>query len=489
MRGLVTDRSGVISMLFGLAAMVLFLACGGAVDFARVSNAKTKAQTAVDAAVIAGAREILLNDLQPGQQVNDKIVDFTQSRLTGATWTEISYQVTATRAEVNAVYRGELDSTLLKLIGMDKLPFEVKTRAILGDINLEMSLVVDTTGSIRNNGHINSITSALTDLVGDLEPMKPKISLVPFAETVNLGSNYQNSWIDFLGLSPTHGIMFDESVLPVVHHGMFARMNMSWNGCVEMRALPYDVTDDPPQIFRPATLWVPYFGPSIDPFGNYLRSGYQVHNGLNVVRNPNSYSPSNLSGVDDPGHSGENYSPLSNCPRSPLRPLSTDYSAIKSAINSLDFDGGTNIPSGLAWGWRTLSPGEPFTEGASYSDEKTRKVLILLSDGKNDMKLEYNGYGIYYDKRLGQSGTNYTEMTPLINGRMQQLCSNIKATGIELYVVSYALASDAETLAHKALMDQCASTPQHHFNAANPGALRNALKEIVKRETPIRIAS
>ncbi len=43
----------------------------------------------------------------------------------------------------------------------------------------------------------------------------------------------------------------------------------------------------------------------------------------------------------------------------------------------------TSIGEGAAWGWRTLSPGAPFTEGRPYGAEENQKVLVLMTDGQN----------------------------------------------------------------------------------------------------------
>ncbi|MBA4174501.1 MAG: hypothetical protein C0511_18080 [Hyphomicrobium sp.] len=134
-----------------------------------------------------------------------------------------------------------------------------------------------------------------------------------------------------------------------------------------------------------------------------------------------------------------------------------------------------------------LSPGEPFAQGAAYSALDTRKVLVLLTDGQNDMKVEANGFGMFYDKRMGQTGKSWIAMTPLVDSRMDLLCKNIKASGVAIYIISYALGNTAETAKQKARMDKCASSPDNHFDAENPAELRRALVNIVRSVTPITL--
>ena len=45
--------------------------------------------------------------------------------------------------------------------------------------------------------------------------------------------------------------------------------------------------------------------------------------------------------------------------------------------------GDTNVPEGMAWGWRVVSGGEPFTEGRPDDEKGNDKVVIVLTDGAN----------------------------------------------------------------------------------------------------------
>ena len=48
--------------------------------------------------------------------------------------------------------------------------------------------------------------------------------------------------------------------------------------------------------------------------------------------------------------------------RRQIVPMTHDRGKIEDGIDAMTADGNTVIPEGLAWGWRTLSPGEPFTK-------------------------------------------------------------------------------------------------------------------------------
>ena len=85
--------------------------------------------------------------------------------------------------------------------------------------------------------------------------------------------------------------------------------------------------------------------------------------------------------VDDDG-------PNASCTNTPITPL-TDVSttagqtSIKASIDAMSPDGATNVPEGMAWGWRVLSSGAPFTEGRPETEKGNDKVVIVLTDGAN----------------------------------------------------------------------------------------------------------
>lgn len=481
------DNRGSIVVAFAIWATVLLTVSGGAIDASRVYSAQQSTQSALDAAVLSGAQGILIANLKSEDEIGAVVRSFFEENVKTYDVRAESVEIVVGKEDVTATAMIDIETPFFSMARVPSVKFRVHARAEIAPLNLEIALVVDTTGSMQINGHVGNVTNALNDLITDLEPLAPKLALVPFAETVNLGEHWKPSWIDIDGRSPTHGILFDESKGQVKHHDMFAKLNLSWNGCVEMRPVPYDISDEPPTSANPSTQFVPFFSPAINPYGNYFKNGYVNLGGIGVVRDPKRYSLDNLAKIKDPNRQGD-YDPVSNCPLNSIVPLTSDYSAIRYAINGLVYDGGTNIPSGMSWGWHVLSPGEPFTEGASYSDKHSRKIMILVSDGKNDMIVETNGYGMFYDGRLGQSKKTWNEMTPLVNARMDKLCQNIKDAGVTIYVVSYALPTNAETELHKQRMDKCASSPESHFDAATPDALRSSLARIVQLETPVRLA-
>jgi Flp pilus assembly protein TadG len=174
--------------------------------------------------------------------------------------------------------------------------------------------------------------------------------------------------------------------------------------------------------------------------------------------NPDSTTRNDSSNIPVTGTFG---GPNSGCTVNPITPLTGSKSTLTTAINNMAAFGGTNSAEGLAWGWRTLTPSEPFTEGSAISRKDIDRVIILLTDGANQLlsvpgtdyasnRSYYGAYGITgykFNSTPGAVGTaltsasdarvfsnvtvsspafNSTKYTTAINARMAQICDNIK---------------------------------------------------------------
>src|SRR5438045_6544075 len=75
----------------------------------------------------------------------------------------------------------------------------------------------------------------------------------------------------------------------------------------------------------------------------------------------------------------------------PIVPLSSDWSALKTAIGNLEPTGNTNQGIGLGWGWLTLGASDPFNAPAKDIANYTYKeAIVLLSEGLNRQNRWYS---------------------------------------------------------------------------------------------------
>jgi len=182
------------------------------------------------------------------------------------------------------------------------------------------------------------------------------------------------------------------------------------------------------------------------------------------------------------------------CTSAPLLPLSTAKTTIKNAINAMVAQGATGVNEGAAWGWRTLSPGQPFTEGRPYNTKNNTKVLVLMTDGQNTyypnskfLKSWYDVYGYVDRNHMGSTSTNSSTLTQIMDQRTLQICSNIKAAGIVIYTVAFQIPGDeAGALT---LLNSCASDKDKYFAPGTDAELLAAFNAIGQDITELRVSN
>jgi hypothetical protein len=163
------------------------------------------------------------------------------------------------------------------------------------------------------------------------------------------------------------------------------------------------------------------------------------------------------------------------CSTSGITRLNQSKSTITNAINTLVPNGQTNIPQGLAWAWRVLTPGAPYEEAEAAPDGPRVQAIVLLTDGQN-----WGGYGDAY------KAIWFGEANPNLNTRLLTLAANIKATGVVIYVIQFA---DGST-SLKNLLKQVATTPTspYYYYAPDPSTLNAVFTEVANHLSELRLS-
>lgn len=169
--------------------------------------------------------------------------------------------------------------------------------------------------------------------------------------------------------------------------------------------------------------------------------------------------------------------PNTNCPTSPILPLTNNKSTLQGVINILPTQGNTYSNLGMVWGWRVISPDFPFTEAASYDDKKWSKTVILMTDGNNTINSVYSGEGV-----AGASGVD-TTVTQL-NDHLATVCTNMKAKGIRIYTVTFQSAINDST---RSYYRNCATNATMYYDAPSNQSLINAFSDIADQLSQLHI--
>jgi hypothetical protein len=378
-----------------------------------------------------------------------------------------------------------VETAFMGLFGVEYLDVAVNVQVTRESKGLEIALVLDNTGSRGSGGKIEALKTATNELIGILfgdqdTPSHLKMSLVPFSQTVKVDTTtfLSNGWMDINGLSSSARLNFDNNKYAFA---VWATMNnKSWGGCLEARPNGLEETDDPP--VSGDSLWVPYFEPD-GPDGSAY-SGYTTYvsdggtgNQDTRLRRSSKYINQNKT------------NPNADCNMQQILPLTNNKTLLEGYVNGMIANGFTHIAIGAAWGWRTLSPTPPYTEGADYDDPDWQKAMVFLTDGLNTIdsnstwhKSNYTAYNYLIRGTLGTTNANAGELEQ--DARTRTVCTRIKDAGIRVYSI---LLQENSTRA-KDLMRDCATDASLYFESPSSAELEPVFQAIAQDLSNLRLS-
>ncbi len=491
------SEEAATALIFGITCIPLLAIAGVAMDYSRATSTRNQLQTAADAAALAAAKKPYAT-LAERQQIAEDVFKANVTSLKFASSYSLNFTEFGNGQGARLDVSSSIDTTVSGLLGVNYIPVSVRAEVMAAGTNLEVALVLDNTGSMNWNGKIAALRESTEELIDILyEPPdseeKVKMALVPFVTTVNIKTDgYTKDWIDRKGRAARNGFNFDGPNKKTHHWKLFKKMNgVSWKGCVEARPEPFDLTDEPPIYANADSLWVPYLWPDEPDNGGDYSNDYMDDgvsgNAQKRQRNWNKYYGGNPSNDETPSSTR---GPNKSCPQ-PILPLTNNVERIQDEAAQMTpwFSSGTNIALGLAWGWRVLSPGVPFTEGVPYDDPEVQKAIILLTDGRNEIvgqdthnDSDYTGFGYVAAGHLGTQSRS--QAVAAVNAKVATLCERVKDEGIRVYTITFQLNDpDLDTV-----FQNCASEPGLYYKSPTNAQLRAAFQAIALDLSNLRLS-
>lgn len=190
------DERGVFMVIFAILAIVLIATSGAIVDFTRIQQARTQAQTALDGAALA-------LQVQINRQTNDQLKASAQQildeRLDGMS---VTGSVTAAEKDVpegrltlNAYV--QIPTAFVQLVGIPSIRANLQSEVRRASSDLEVALSLDVTGSMSDRTssgtRMSEMIAAANDLIDmivqdEQEPTYSRMGIVPWSYAVNVGS-------------------------------------------------------------------------------------------------------------------------------------------------------------------------------------------------------------------------------------------------------------------------------------------------------------
>lgn len=456
--GFAQDKSGDVAVIFGLMAMTMFMLIGAAVDFGRWLNARDHTIAAIDAAVLAGGRALQSPDpsLNMTAEAQAKAMakryydEAVKNRLEVSD--TIQFKVESSGTVVTVDGNVKIKTPFMGLAGIKELPIlkqdgEEYPKAVLSvggnaELNLEIAMMLDVSGSMGQNGKLRDMKDAAKDLVDiviweDQSKYKSRIALVPFSGDVRLPSTLFNAVTDPL-LASSYKDSGD---------------TVSKSTCVgERGGTGIKYTDAVPTVGQ----WIP-----------------AIYDGCST-----------------------------NDSKSVLIPMSKNKVMLSNAIENLVKGGATGGHIGTAWAHFMLSPKwatilGPDSAPTAYHQVKTKKIAILMTDG------QYNSINRNVKHKVKVGGVNVTTTITnaaiaaddddgpgSINGvdsptQAVSQCTRMKNTDeIEIYTIGFDMTDIPEALA---TLQACATDESHFYNASNGEQLRKAFRDIALKISTLHL--
>jgi Flp pilus assembly protein TadG len=524
------STSGNFAMMFAVSLPVMLTGVGFALDVSNLMTAKSNLQNALDSAVLAASR------LADKSTSRDDLFDgYFKANTSGqGNLVNPSAHLTVEQGvnyiKTTATATADVALNFSFVFGKNG-HLSVKASAYESTAKLEVAMVLDNTGSM-GDANMNALRDGAKQLVEILKGAKNekpereiRVALVPFVTAVNINGEgfFKEAWLDKRTRIPTtdnsfNGKNFDaaDTKNRFGHWDLFLKLNPSyptvrnanvdWKGCVEARPGPYNLDDTVPDATVPATLFVPYFAPD-EPgsaakasnadtavFNNtYLGDVITSSDNKKLQSSTTKYSKITDKAANQvyittaaPLTSGPNYA----CP-TPIAPLTADLDKLKAEIDKMKYwnGSGTNVSEGLAWGYRVLSP--RFSDGDAFNSQDTSKVVVVFTDGENNVfgqKNNFNGsdYGAYGYLSTGRLGsTERAKALTNVNTLTSTMCTNLKDKGVRVFTVVLG----ADTAANRTLYSGCASTPANYYPTKDATQLKAAFDNIAYAITDLYVTN
>ena len=465
-------QTGVVAVAFGLMIPVVVGAVGLSVDMAQAYLVKARLSSALDAAALAAAA----TGSDDESEIQDKVDAFMEANYPeGRIGTKVAINVSLDGDELTVSATARLNTSFMTVFGYDTVDVDAQTIVQREVRGLEVVMVLDNTGSMSSNNNIGTLRTATANFVEILfdavsEPELVRVGLVPYASSVNVGPYGLGYDFD----DDYYGEVFVEPPVDDEYAGYYNGLNQytgnhygideddleydqskkgQWHGCVLAETYPLDTEDHEGP-------WVMYRH-DYNGYYNYSTAQYYSHH--------SSYSSTYAEVYN------AYYGPNLNCPRQPIVPLTSDEEFLLDSADNMTAVGSTLGNFGMVWGWRVISPEEPFIEGSEYDDENWDKVILMMTDGVNTMSNVYTAYGISSDHSIDAGD---------LDDRFIDTCDNVKAAGILIYTVTFDDGVDQDT---KDLYEDCASSTANYHDAPTQEDLEDVFEQIARELSNLRI--
>ncbi len=380
LRRFYADENGVV-VGFAIFLFLIILMIGGiGVDVMHSEMKRTKLQHTIDRAILAAA------DLDQTRDPKAVVEDYFDKAGMTDYLTEVLVEDGLNYRQVSASAKTVHQTMFMKMVGVDELSVPASGVAMERIENIEISLVLDVSGSMNSNSRLTNLKSAAKEFVQTMDDNTEdgtlSISIVPYATQVSA----PDELFAHLNVTPNNEFFryrdrnfaeaepeYDDDGNLVLNLDLLNLSHVNFSNCLNFDSSDFEDTGISTSTYFERTM---HFDPWSETDGRDEAS-------------EDTYYDSSVSSY-----------PVCEAKASREMLLwSEDTTALKNYIDAFVADGNTSIDIGMKWGTALLDPtlqpvvtsliasddlpegfeGRPF----GYSSGEAVKVVVLMTDGQN----------------------------------------------------------------------------------------------------------
>ena len=180
---------------------------GAAVDYSRANSVKAAMQSAIDSTALMLSKEAA-TDTATQLQTNASNYFKALFTRTEANNVQVTANFTSGSTAMIVTANAEVPTTLLGILGINKLDLTTSSTSKWGETRLRVALVLDNTGSMAQSGKMTALQAATKSLLTQLKNAVTTdgdvyVSIIPFVKDVDLDATNWNSNYIYWGTVPT----------------------------------------------------------------------------------------------------------------------------------------------------------------------------------------------------------------------------------------------------------------------------------------------
>lgn len=410
------NRGGNISLMLALTAMPMIVAIGSGLDLMQYERTRASLQSGLDRGVLAAAS---LNQSKPRREtIQGYLSAFPESAYTLTDDGQDTYSFKT----VSATATYAMPTTFLQLLGIDEMKVVAKSKAQEQRRHIEVSLVLDLSGSMRLNGRLAAMRPAAKSFVHQIlsedQRATTSVNLIPYAGQVSVGK----AAFDAL-TAGTDVRTHDKS-------SCFGNLDKSFSPDIP----DFTTAEHVPQF----STWKLGTNDGFDPWNCPTEE-----TSVTFLSNDPDYLSTQIDGFH-------------------MFDGTATHIAMKWALNTLDPDFSDSLELMRDNGGPTVDP--VFSDRpAPFDDSETRKVIVLMTDGEI-VAQQRPISGKPVNPQPTKGGTNKQVMNQSDAIRMMTAaCDAARDRRIAVYAIGFEVESSSPVFREK--LKACATTPSYYYDA------------------------